>query len=280
MLETIYLDQPHAAEQFVRSLRQTGFAVLDHTTIDWSLVEQVQQSWLEFFISEDKSSYKFDDKDHVGYVPISQSETAKGYSLKDLKEFYHYFPWGPCPDHLKSMTHALYESLYVLAVKLLAWVEQYTPDEICAQLSMPMADMIKNSDHSLLRLIHYPPVPDTVSNGAVRAAAHEDINLITVLPAASAAGLQVLGADSQWYDAPTKPGQIIINTGDMLDECTNAYFVATKHRVINPSDEENTSRLSFPLFLHPRDDVILSDRHTAQSYRAERFKELGLNVES
>ena len=280
MLKTIDLNQAGAAKQFVHSLRQTGFAVLDHTGVDWALVERVQHAWLHFFIAEDKSAHLFDDKNHVGYVPMSQSETAKGYSLKDLKEFYHYFPWGPCPEHLKTITHALYESLYALSVQLLSWVEQYTPDDICAKLSMPMAKMIENSDHSLLRLIHYPPIPGCFPAGAVRAAAHEDINLITILPAASAAGLQVLGANGQWYDAPTQPGQIIVNTGDMLDECTNGYFVATTHRVVNPSKEDNGSRLSFPLFLHPRDDVVLSKRHTAGSYRAERFRELGLKVAS
>ena len=111
----------------------------------------------------------------------------------------------------------------------------------------------------------------------MRAAAHGDINMLTLLPAATAGGLQVKDAQGNWLDVPIKPNWIIVNVADMLQECTGYYYKSTTHRVLNPTGEAaKKSRLSMPLFLHPRDDVQLSARHTGKSYRAERYKELGL----
>lgn len=277
MFETIHFNQKNAAETFSQSLKETGFAVIDQTDVDWNLIKRVQENWFEFFLSGDKAPYLFDPTTHAGFIPQKLSETAKGCQVKDLKEFFHFFRNTPCPDELKADTLALYDSLNQLAITLLNWVEQSLPESIKNNLSIPLSQMIQNSDKTLLRLIHYPPVPENAEENAVRAAPHEDINLMTILPAANTEGLQVLDSNHQWVSAPTEPGKIIINSGDMLDECTGSYFVATKHRVINPKESENVSRLSFPLFLHPRDDVILSKRHTAASYREERFKELGLH---
>jgi len=136
--------------------------------------------------------------------------------------------------------------------------------------------MIKGSTQSLLRVLHYPPIDDDdVEPGAIRAGAHEDINLITLLPSANEPGLQVKARDGSWLDVPCDFGNLIINIGDMLQEASGGYFPSTTHRVINPDGHDTKkARISLPLFLHPRPDVVLSERYTAGSYLQERLQEL------
>ena len=105
------------------------------------------------------------------------------------------------------------------------------------------------SQQSLLRILHYPPVSAEEDAAAIRAAAHEDINLITLLLAGSQPGLQARDKQGQWHDVPCDPGMITINNGDMLSLATNGYFPSTTHRVINPDDKLNLSRYSMPMFL-------------------------------
>jgi isopenicillin N synthase-like dioxygenase len=138
--------------------------------------------------------------------------------------------------------------------------------------------MIEGSEQTLLRLLHYPPLQGEEPEGSVRAAAHTDINLLTVLPAANAPGLQVQLKNGEWLDVPCDFGMLIINIGDMLQEASQGYYPSTKHRVLNPAQdsEHNVSRVSLPLFLHPKPEVVLSPRHTAQSYLDERLRELGM----
>ena len=113
--------------------------------------------------------------------------------------------------------------------------------------------------------------------GAIRAGAHEDINLITILPAANEPGLQVQLKNGDWIDVPCDFGNLIVNIGDMLQEASAGYFPSTSHRVINPEGTDKTkARISLPLFLHPRPDVKLSERHTAGTYLHERLVELGV----
>lgn len=269
--------QPNASAQFTQSLKDTGFAVIENHPISRQLIEQVYEDWYQFFLSDEKHNYLFDKKTHDGFVPMSLSETAKGYELKDIKEFYHFYPSLRCPEHLRELTMQLYKDMFAMAVTLLGWVERNTPPEVAKNFSVPLHEMIQESERTLLRILHYPPFTGVEPVGAVRAAAHEDINLLTVLPAATAAGLQALPKNGEWQDVPCDPAWIIINVGDMLAECSNGYYQATKHQVINPSlDAAKISRITTPLFLHPRDEVQLSDRHTAGSYCQERYAELGL----
>ena len=111
-----------------------------------------------------------------------------------------------------------------LAVELLGWVEQYTPSDIAAHYSCPLSSMIEESQKTLLRVLHYPPFDGTEEPGAIRAAAHEDINLLTILPAANEPGLQVKGSDGEWMDVPCDFGTLIINIGDMLQEASHGYY--------------------------------------------------------
>ena len=137
--------------------------------------------------------------------------------------------------------------------------------------------MVEASSRTLLRVLHYPPMTGTEEVGAIRAAAHEDINMLTVLPAANEPGLQVLTQDGSWLDVPSDFGNIIINIGDMLQEASGGYFPSTTHRVINPEGADMTkARVSLPLFLHPKAEVVLSERYTADEYLTERLRELGV----
>ena len=137
--------------------------------------------------------------------------------------------------------------------------------------------MIVDSKTNLLRIIHYPPLNGNEQDGSIRGAAHEDINLITLLVAGTQPGLQVKDTYGKWHDVSCDPGCLAINTGDMLQEASKGYFPSTTHQVINPGNNiENESRFSMPLFLHPRDEVVLSDSYTARSYLDERLQEIGL----
>ena len=120
-------------------------------------------------------------------------------------------------------------------------------------------DYFSNMIHegnSVLRAIHYPPVGDAPPAGSIRAAAHGDINLITILMGATASGLQLLDRDGQWLDVNTKEGQLVVDSGDMLSRITNDVIPATIHRVINP-DDSGSERYSMPFFVHPHPEAML-----------------------
>ncbi|TDR33112.1 isopenicillin N synthase family dioxygenase [Hydromonas duriensis] len=268
---------PNAAAEFTESLHETGFGVLVNHPIAQPLVQSIFDEWMTFFKGEDKFNFAYDTEKFDGYFSTEVSETAKGETVKDFKEFFHVYPWGRIPESLRANAMSYYAQASTLAAELLSWVEQYTPDEISQYYSQPLSTMIEGSAQTLLRVLHYPPLNGTEPAGSVRAAAHGDINLLTVLPAANEPGLQVLAKDGSWLDVPCDFGMLIVNIGDMLQEVSRGYFPSTIHRVINPANaSKNVSRLSLPLFLHPKEDVRLSERHTAHSYLSERLKELGM----
>ena len=153
------------------------------------------------------------------------------------------------------------------------------------------SDKVKGGE-SIMRSIHYYPLKsDDISEGAVRAAAHGDINLITLLMGASADGLEILTKENKWIPIRSEPDQLVINVGDMLERLTNNKLMSTIHRVVNPSKEKlNTSRYSIPFFMHPKPEMDLSclenciDKNnpksfedtTAGQFLEERLKEIGL----
>ncbi|GAB2706880.1 2OG-Fe(II) oxygenase family protein [Aliiglaciecola aliphaticivorans] len=276
-LEAVDYTKPGADKLFVESLHKTGFGVLKNHPISQSSVSSIYQNWQAWFDSEDKQNFLFDKETQDGFFPISVSETAKGFKKKDIKEYFHYYPWGKCPAQLKQEAAAYYQGAMDLAAELLTWVEKYSPADVAERYSQPLSNMIKDSEQTLLRILHYPPLTGNEEADAIRAAAHEDINLLTILPAANEPGLQVKGTGDEWIDVPSDFGNLIINIGDMLQEASGGYFPSTTHRVVNPAGADMTkSRISLPLFLHPRPDVVLSERHTADSYLKERLRELGV----
>ena len=154
-------------------------------------------------------------------------------------------------------------------------VEKPTPGK--GQVLIKTVATSVNRPDIIQRQGNYPPLKGDEEVDAIRAAAHEDINLITILPAANEPGLQVQAKDGSWIEVPCDFGNLIVNIGDMLQEASGGYFPSTTHRVVNPDGADMTkSRISLPLFLHPRPDVVLSERHTAGSYLQERLRELGV----
>ena len=275
-INTIDFYQKDAKEKFVNSLKNTGFSVICNHSIDSNLIDDVYKEWAEFFNSNIKYDYMFDLDKQDGYFPI-KSENAKGYSIKDIKEFYHiYLPWGRIPEKLSDNTLKIRAELKKIGNVLLQWIDELTPSNIRQNFSIPLQNMINGSKTNLLRIIHYPPIRDDDNKNALRAAAHEDINLITILLSGSKPGLQVKNKDNSWMDVKSDYGYLIVNIGDMLQECSKGYYPSTTHRVVNPNRNENHSRYSMPFFLHPRDEVKLSEKYTAKSYLEERLKQLGL----
>lgn len=274
---TVDFTQNDAAKMFAESLKNTGFAVIKNHPIDFERVKTVYQEWRDFFASDDKNKYLYNKESQDGYYPVSISETAKGNTVKDIKEFYSYYPWGKYPHNVSDLLKHLYNDLLSVATTLLQWLEVQTVADIREQFSMPLSEMIKASPRSQLRILHYPPLTGKEEEGAVRSAAHEDIDLLTILVAGTTPGLQVKDSQGNWHDVQCDPGTIVVNAGDMLQMCSKGYYCSTTHRVKNPTGEAaKQSRMSMPLFLHPHDHVRLSDTYTAREYLVERLKELGV----
>lgn len=264
---------------FVSSLRNTGFAVIVNHDIPKEKMDALYQKWAGVFADDKvKQIYLFDKQSQAGYFPF-KSENAKGSTKKDLKEFWHIYcnrkDWKETvPLMSEYSVRNVFRPLEKLAIELLNTLEAQTPGENTNNKGWGNA--VKGSDQTLFRILHYPPVGEGAEG--VRAEAHEDINLITLLPSATAPGLQVKDASGNWHDVGvSEENAIIVNVGDMLQELTNGYYISTTHRVLNPTGEEALKpRYSAPLFLHPQSDFMLSSRHTANSYLMERLRELGL----
>ena len=273
---TIDYNDPLFGQNFVDSLHHTGFAIITNHPISQNLINKVYLDWDLFFKSDKKHTYIYDYEKQDGYFPF-RSENAYNREKKDLKEFFHIYPlWGRYPDSISKDTLTLFNTLLDLGDKLLLAIENYSLDKVKNRYSEPLNKMSKNSPQNLMRVIHYPPIRSSDHPDEIRAGAHTDINLITLLVSGSKPGLQVKNKDGEWLDIESKKGQIVVNIGDMLQEASSGYFPSTVHRVVNPKKLENLSRYSIPLFIHPRPEVVLSDRYTADSYLLERLKEIGL----
>ena len=184
--------------QLVASLQHIGFAVLRNHPLDTPLLDQLYREWLAFFHSSDKHNYRFredvENGTQEGYIPPEVSETAVGETAKDLKEFYHVVPGGRVPEALQQNIEAFRAAAFALGRELGALIQASMPAQAAQLLSEPLTDMFSAED-SMLRVLHYPPLSDADQNTeAVRAAAHEDINLITLLPVSEQPGLQVKNA--------------------------------------------------------------------------------------
>ena len=201
----------NANNDFVDSLKNSGFAVLYNHQIDIDLINTVYKEWKDFFHSKEKFNYLFDFEKQDGYFPM-KSENAKNCPIKDIKEFYHiYIPWGRIPDGLKENTLKIRSELKEVGLILLKWIDDLTPVDVKKNFSIPLQDMISGSESNLLRIIHYPPLREEDDKDAIRAAAHEDINLITLLVAGTGPGLEARDKDGTWHKIETDPGTIIIN---------------------------------------------------------------------
>lgn len=274
-IRTVSFTAPEAPVAFARSLRETGFAVLTDHPIGPERIEAAYTAWAGFFASTAKSDWLVDPARQDGYFPF-RSENAKGSAVKDLKEFYHVYPDGRLPAEVAAVTRALHADLVAIGATLLGWIEANTPAEVLARLPEPLSAMLAGSKQNLLRILHYPALDVAPEPGAIRAAAHDDINLITLLLAGSEPGLEAQDTAGNWHPVPCDPGMMAINVGDMLELATGGHYPSTTHRVVNPPAARNVPRYSMPMFLHPRPEVHLTPDVTADAYLTERLREIGL----
>lgn len=283
--------------------REWGFAGICNHGIPQELVDNAYAAFRKFFALPEEVKMKY----HIpggggarGYTPFGV-ETAKGSQHYDLKEFWHigreipddsrYRPvmppnvWPEEVPEFKEYGLALYNALDNLGSRVLAALALHIglPEDFFADKT--------NFGNSILRPIHYPPItqPDIPN---VRAGAHGDINFITLLVGASAAGLEVLSKKGEWVPFTSEGDTIVVNIGDMLERLTNHVYPSTIHRVVNPPGEEaRKPRYSVPFFLHPNPDFLIKtlpscvtpdnpDRYpepiTAQEFLEQRLREIKL----
>ena len=279
-----------------------GFVALKGHFLDDKLVEELYTSVKDFFQLplETKKKYEIPNiGGQRGYVSFGK-EQAKGHSNPDLKEFWHfgqYLEEGSAykeiyPDNVDVAELPDFNKTGKKAYKMLEKTGIYVLRALVLYLGLDefYFDKYVTEGNSILRPIHYPPIT-TEPKDAVRAAAHGDINLITLLMGAQGRGLQVQNHNGEWIDAIAEPDELVINVGDMLSRHTNNRLKSTIHRVVNPPKELwGTSRYSIPFFMHPVADMKLDclencvdennpkqyEDITAGEFLTERLIELGL----
>jgi isopenicillin N synthase-like dioxygenase len=287
------LDLRHRAiETIGQALEGTGFFIVAQSPVALEVQRRAYQTATHFFTLPEAVKRQYEPTACHGSGGFSRfgTEQAKGHSVPDLKEFWHVnhhsltdddAPWPQEVPAFRPVMVRLYQQLATCAQVLL---------EACAlYLGQPapwLVDMAQGGN-TVLRLAHYPPIPTGIVPGSLRAAPHEDINLITLLCAATAPGLEILH-DGRWVPITADPNQLVVDTGDMLQNLTNGLFQSTTHRVVNPS-QGNQRRLSMPFFVHPRPEIDLSPRAifldrtgglarfpaiTAAEYLAQRLAEI------
>lgn len=251
-----------------------GFVAVKGHGLSDDFTKKLYQEVEQFFQSPDelKQAYEVPGiAGQRGYIGKGK-ETAKGFKVPDLKEFYHVGQkyqadgdsvWNEYPENVFPKEYPDFETFTIGAYQTLENAGKSLLRAIALYLELPedyFEDKVKNGN-SILRAIHYFPIPnpDALPEGAVRAAAHGDINLITLLMGASAEGLEVLRMDGKWIPITALPDQVVVNVGDMLDRLTNHHLKSTIHRVVNPPREKmGTSRYSIPFFMHPRSEMDLT----------------------
>lgn len=280
-MEIIDYRSQEAPLKFMESIKKTGFSVIKNHPINNKSLNKFQSNWLQKFFNQEaiKNQFPFNKETQHGFLPTNKAEIAKNFDAPDIKEMYQYYPKykAHLPPELLTETDFFYQELKKIGLTLLKWIEDNSPKEITAKFSQSLVDMTAKNQRSMMRLIHYPPINNLSSTTSVRAAEHEDICLLTVLPSSSKSGLQIKTKDQKWISIPNDENNLIINTGDMLAEITDNYYPSTTHRVINPQNiNENTSRIATPLFIHPDKNIKLSTAHTSCSLLNKRLQELGL----
>jgi isopenicillin N synthase-like dioxygenase len=288
-------------QQFVAALgdalRHIGFFTLVNHSVDSTLIRNAYAATEAVFLLPEATKLQYEGSHNHGqrgYTRFGQ-EHAKNHAAPDLKEFWHVGRAAAAegmkqnlypievPLFQQSMD-ALFQQLEDCAAVLL---------EACAlYLGLPrpyLRNMIVDGN-TLLRVIHYPPIPKDTHVASLRAAPHEDINFITLLCEATAPGLELQQRDGTWLPIQAAPGEIVVDTGDMLQNLTNGLLRSTTHRVTNPGNDR-ARRFSMPFFVHPRADVDLTPlpgcvartggrasypAWTAGEYLSQRLKEIGL----
>jgi isopenicillin N synthase-like dioxygenase len=298
--------EPQRKKQFItgigQAFEQIGFVALCGHFLSDDLVEDLYAEIKNFFNlpQETKNKYEIEGiGGQRGYTSFGK-EHAKGRKEGDLKEFWHFGQYvvdnpkleAEYPDNVMVTELEKFNAVGEETYKMLEKTAKYVLRALALHLDLDehyFDEFILNGN-SILRPIHYPPITHEPKN-AVRAAAHGDINLITLLMGAHGRGLQVKNHEGAWVDAIAKPDQLMINVGDMLSRLTNNKLKSTIHQVVNPPKELwGTSRFSIPFFMHPISEMPLNclencvdaeqpklfDDITAGEFLHERLIELGL----
>ena len=290
------------AQELGRSFEEYGFAIIADHGISDELIHRAEEKAKAFFALPDevKRSYHIPGGGGArGYTPFG-IETAKGQKAHDLKEFWHvgrdlpeghrfraHMPDNVWPEEVESFRDTfteLYATFDRTGLKILRAIARYL--EIDEDY---FVDTVRDGN-SVMRLLHYPPI-EGEPGSHVRAGAHEDINTITLLLGAEEAGLELQTTDGQWIPVSPRPGELVVNIGDMLQRLTNGRLRSTSHRVVNPPRERwGHSRYSMPFFLHFRSDFMIEALPgtvpageqpkwppiTADDYLQERLREIKL----
>lgn len=279
-----------------------GFVALKGHFLDDALVADLYDQVKKFFALPVAVKRKYEIPGiggQRGYVSFGK-ESAKGKKEGDLKEFWHF---GQYVENDPVLEAEYSQNVYVNELpefnevgkqtyKMLEKTAKYVLRALAIHLNLEETyfDTYIKNGNSILRPIHYPPITTEPKN-AVRAAAHGDINLITLLMGAQGKGLQVQNHKGEWIDAVAEPDELMINVGDMLSRHSNNKLKSTIHRVTNPPRGLwSTSRYSIPFFMHPISSMKLNvleecidennpklfEDITAGEFLNERLKELGL----
>lgn len=305
-LSDFICDDPERKQKFVQEIgsayEEIGFVSLKNHFLSDTLVEELYKEVKAFFALPEETKRKYEIKGlggQRGFVSFGK-EHAKGKKEGDLKEFWHF---GQEPDADANLSEEYPKNVQVKelpqfnttgmeAYRMLEKTGIYVLRALALYIRLEenYFDYWARNGNSILRPIHYPPITSE-PKGAVRAGAHGDINLITLLMGASTGGLQVLRKDGAWIDAIPNEDELVINVGDMLERHTNNKLRSTIHRVVNPPrDQWGTPRYSIPFFMHPRSDMKLNcleacidEDHpkayediTAGDFLTQRLVEIGL----
>ncbi|MCP4976547.1 MAG: isopenicillin N synthase family oxygenase [Maribacter sp.] len=305
-LQDFVSGEPLRKQKFITEIgnafEQIGFVALSGHFLSDELVKDLYTEIKNFFNlpQETKDTYEIEGiGGQRGYTSFGK-EHAKGRKEGDLKEFWHFGQYvvdNPqleieYPENIMVTEFEKFNTVGKETYKMLEKTAKYVLRALALHLDLEenYFDKFILNGNSILRPIHYPPIAHEPKN-AVRAAAHGDINLITLLMGAIGRGLQVQNHDGEWVDAIARPDQLMINVGDMLSRLTNNKLKSTIHQVVNPPKELwGTSRYSIPFFMHPISEMPLNclancvdaDRPkqfediTAGDFLHERLIELGL----
>ncbi len=290
-------DQLQFINDLFEGLKYYGFIILKDHPISTQTLDLAYQKSEELFNLREDQKMQYIIGNNRGYTPFGV-EHAKNSKVPDLKEFWHVgrelAPSSPLystyPKNIWPTEISNFKETFLDLFQKLDHVGETLLEALTFSLDIPKTyfKSLDNEGSSILRLLHYPPIPKDTDPNCVRAAAHEDINLITILVAASASGLELLDRDGSWLPIETDKNNLIFDAGDMLARITNDKIPSTTHRVVNPQDGKNVSRYSMPYFIHPNPNSLLEcipsckDKEIkyppikSHDFLMQRLKEIGL----
>ncbi len=294
-------------EAFGSALSEVGFFALTNHGVEQRLIDAAYGATEAFFALPEATKVQYEIAELKGQRGFTRfgKEHAKDSVAPDLKEFWHLGRERPTahpvgyPDNIwprevpqfHPVMAALFQQLETCSGHLM---------KACARYLQQPEDFFEvqvAEGQTILRVIHYPPVAEEATPASQRAAPHEDINLITLLCEATTPGLELLQANGEWLPIQTQPGQIVVDTGDMLQSLSNGLLKSTTHRVVNPNrsrapiGQRSSRRFSMPFFVHPRPEFDLTPLpnciertegnqlfpdQSAEQYLNQRLKEIGL----